>query len=642
MPSLEIFVKNVRNLMAQREIRLKDLAEKIGISEPYLSLVLNGTKTNLSDEYKDKIASFFNVSMADLYTDDIEESPSQEHVLPENPERYELRKCVESFIQVANLEDLRLPFLTTLLTLDDASATVVKTFFTRLLKEISSVSKTGVAPSLPLLPLTQMERTILLVSSMAAPGPRLTWVQSAVSAEQDEFNRIVMDLQQKGYISVVEDSCGVKRIKTSTDFTQSASLFFTQDKLRDLHLCLSSAMENQPDEGPFFYFNLARHQNLAGLSQKAISNLEKAASLFQSSGLWTEAARAWVELGFSYGLLGEAFEKAKCLFRAAQCCSKSEDLDSGDELGAQCISIFRQLGQGEMVGNTCLMLGNNWIVKDKNKAIQWYEIGVKNTPESSLVYGRLLVNLGSCYLDTGKTERAELVMNKASKWIKEHESNDVLELKSHIHLISGLIQYKRRNWTYARRLFLSCLESSTPDSLEDIAVAHHNLGMIAYREDNPSESIQHLKKALEIYNQLNMPAYWAYGAVELAKSYLRSGQVDLARGLIVECSSEEVKRFLENSGWFYLVKSAVAWSDLNQKEALENGKMSVEVFSRDGASQRDLACASMWLSQILGAQGRLQAAKPYETRALKIYEKKNWDIKELNRDVSLLRPRSRD
>ena len=63
MASIEIFAKNVRRLLAQRNIRIKDLAARIGLSESYLSLVLNGTRKNLSDEYKDRISSVLNVPL---------------------------------------------------------------------------------------------------------------------------------------------------------------------------------------------------------------------------------------------------------------------------------------------------------------------------------------------------------------------------------------------------------------------------------------------------------------------------------------------------------------------------------------------------------------------------------------------------
>ena len=64
MSSLEIFAHNVKTLLNQRNLRLKDLAEEIDLSESYLSLVLNGTRKNLGDKYKDRIAAFFGVPIS--------------------------------------------------------------------------------------------------------------------------------------------------------------------------------------------------------------------------------------------------------------------------------------------------------------------------------------------------------------------------------------------------------------------------------------------------------------------------------------------------------------------------------------------------------------------------------------------------
>ena len=63
MSSLELFAKNVRLLLEKRGWRIRDLADRTGISGAYLSQVLNGTKKNISDEYKDRIACALGVSV---------------------------------------------------------------------------------------------------------------------------------------------------------------------------------------------------------------------------------------------------------------------------------------------------------------------------------------------------------------------------------------------------------------------------------------------------------------------------------------------------------------------------------------------------------------------------------------------------
>ena len=62
MSSIETFANNVKRLLAQRNIRIKDLAARIGLSEFTFSC-LERTRKNLNDEYKDRIASVLNVPL---------------------------------------------------------------------------------------------------------------------------------------------------------------------------------------------------------------------------------------------------------------------------------------------------------------------------------------------------------------------------------------------------------------------------------------------------------------------------------------------------------------------------------------------------------------------------------------------------
>lgn len=111
MSSFEIFAQNIRALLTHRNLRLKDLAEIIGLSESYLSLVLNGTKRNLGDEYKDRIAAFFGLPMSYLYT----ENPSSYdnagfEPVSEGHLRTETKGLIDAFLERANLESRQVPF----------------------------------------------------------------------------------------------------------------------------------------------------------------------------------------------------------------------------------------------------------------------------------------------------------------------------------------------------------------------------------------------------------------------------------------------------------------------------------------------------------------------------------------------------
>ena len=69
MKSRDTFRLNVRERMTNQGLRVKDLADMVGLSPSYLSLVLSGERVNLSDQHKDAIALALGTSVADLYTE---------------------------------------------------------------------------------------------------------------------------------------------------------------------------------------------------------------------------------------------------------------------------------------------------------------------------------------------------------------------------------------------------------------------------------------------------------------------------------------------------------------------------------------------------------------------------------------------
>lgn len=69
MKSGDAFRLNVKDLMGRQGLKVKDLADMVGLSPSYLSLILNGERANLSDHHKDAIALALGASLADLYTE---------------------------------------------------------------------------------------------------------------------------------------------------------------------------------------------------------------------------------------------------------------------------------------------------------------------------------------------------------------------------------------------------------------------------------------------------------------------------------------------------------------------------------------------------------------------------------------------
>ena len=70
MRSQEVFRQNLKVLMAKSGLKVKDLADMVGLSPSYLSLILSGERQNLKDFHKDAIALALGTTVSSLYTPD--------------------------------------------------------------------------------------------------------------------------------------------------------------------------------------------------------------------------------------------------------------------------------------------------------------------------------------------------------------------------------------------------------------------------------------------------------------------------------------------------------------------------------------------------------------------------------------------
>lgn len=88
-------------------MKVKDLAEMVGLSPSYLSLILSGDRGNLSDLHKDAVALALGTTVARLYS-----SPDEEFFAPEPEERRTVSsgrpgylRAFEDFLSALNVKD---------------------------------------------------------------------------------------------------------------------------------------------------------------------------------------------------------------------------------------------------------------------------------------------------------------------------------------------------------------------------------------------------------------------------------------------------------------------------------------------------------------------------------------------------------
>ena len=76
---LDIFVRNLKNIINDRDIKINNLAQSMGVSSPLISNILNGAQTP-SMKFALKVCEVLNVTMVDLFTPDIRQFPVKQDI----------------------------------------------------------------------------------------------------------------------------------------------------------------------------------------------------------------------------------------------------------------------------------------------------------------------------------------------------------------------------------------------------------------------------------------------------------------------------------------------------------------------------------------------------------------------------------
>jgi tetratricopeptide (TPR) repeat protein len=633
--SVEVFCRNVKTILTQRSIRIKDLAERIGLSESYLSLVLNGTRKNLNDEYKDRIASCLNATLSQLYSDEFPSSIQKEDpIFLQDPDRRETTRLLDAFLSRTNLESDRTSFYSSLAILNDREARTIRLFLSSLLKGLSRADSSGNEAGQALLSLSEDERNLLAIYSIAGEGAKLEWVKAASDLSNESFSALTEKLRGKGLVALTEDRDGAQSHVIGGSLPVSS--IFALRKLKEIHLTVARAMEAHSDEGPSYERSLAQHLVKAGRDAEALEHMKRAAGLFEASSLWDEAAQTWEQASVVCGILGSMVDRGGCLADAARCLCPAGQYEQAVELAGYACHLLEREGRSRAVGNISIMMGNMLWKYDIDAAIGWYRKGLTATPKETQEYGNLLINLASASFEAGKLDDAENSLKEASRWAAGRDPEEVRSINLHIALNLGLIEYQRRNWKKARSHFESCL-GHAQESGERLDTVWHNLGMLMYRDDNMRAARDNLTKAQELYWERGYKQLWAYAAIELAKVALRTGDLDEALRQVTSAEPYLEEKSLRTKGWVLLLKGCVEHGQRHLNEAIDNSRKAIDAFQRMG-EERDLACAALLLSSLFAEAGDVQQSKFMERRAYQIYEKRHWDIRELLRERSLLEP----
>lgn len=636
MPSRDVFIRNVKDVLSRKGLRLKDLSEGTGISLSHLSLVLNGT-WSLSDEMKDKIAAFLGVSVSRLY--------SEEPVLPEvegpgillqDPERQELRQVLDAFLTATHMQELRRSFYVALGSLNDTEARSVKHFLMEVLRDMTA-GETEAAKLERQAGLSRDEQKLLAHYLIAGPGARLEWVKGISGLSDEAFETLTEKLRSRSLIRLVEGEAAIRASPTASVSFPSPSSLFTQERLRAIYLTLAQAMKTLPDEGPFFESRLAEVLLKAGITRESIAHFEQAARLFEKASLFEDAAGCWHKAAFLHDTLSEGAEKCWKLCEAVRCMVIAGRREYAEAVACSVLEELDEKGLGHLKGRACLLVGHAFLKKHPLEALEWYRKGIPVTPVNSYIHGALLGCILGTLLDLGRVEEAEDAAKVLEQWLSKAELPD--EQKKYIadnyQLLHGIIDYWKRDWKSAKKRFMTYLAAEgCPQNQR--ATAMHNLGIILYREGKLDEARHHIEEAIKNGHFAEFGANQAHANVELAKIHLRAGNLEIVGRVLEEAEQVLAGRPSAEFGWIWLVRAAVSKQRGLYRDPVASAKRAIDVFHKFQA-EREEACACYWLAGLLREKGD-PIADYYQHRAYAIYERRRWDVAELLADVSLLEP----
>lgn len=635
MSSRDVFIRNVRELLSRRGLRLKDLSEGTGISLSHLSLVLNGMRS-LSDDMKDKIAAFLGVSLSRLYSEEPAPADAQAATPERDPERTELRHVVDSFLHATNMDELRRSFYLALGTLSDSEARSVKGFLMEILRDIAA-SERETSGFEPHLGLSRDEQKLLALYLVARSGARLEWVRAASGLSDQAFEMLTEKLCSRSLISLIEDNGGVRVRVHDSACIPGLSLLFTRERQQAIFLTLAQAMEALPDDGPFFQSNLAEVLLKAGATRKSIACFEQAARLFEAASLVENAAECWYKAALLSHLVFGDNEKYWKLCEAVRCIVVAGRREDAEAIAYSMLEELDARGLGHLKGKVCLLTGHALLKKHPLEALSWYRRGLAAAPVNSYIHGALLGSALGSLLDLRQIDEAEDVAKSLDRWLLQAKVSD--EQKKYIagnyELLRAIVYYWKRDWRSAKEQFLKYLATDgCPEPQR--ATAMYNLALILYREGRLDEARRYIEEAVGKSAFAEFGANRAHANVELAKIHLRAGELEPIAKLVEEAERILDSRPTAERGWVWLIRAAVSKHRGLYREPVAAAKRAIELFSKFGA-EREEACGCLWLASLLNEKGD-SMSDYYEHRAYAIYEKRGWDPKDLLDDVALLKP----
>lgn len=555
MNSAEIFSKNVKNVLKRKGMKLKELAECIGMSASYLSLILNNSRGNLSDAYRDKIVAVLGVSVADLYTEVEEDGEDIIQIIDTQQDVADRERVfqLEALDGVLKLleeghPDVRTAFYYGFGSLAEEETVTVVRFLQKVAEKYLSLRKMEISPPYQHDPVDFQQR----------PGNNEASELHKIYGELSDDSRRILTSA-----AIVGDGCSLAILEELTGIGRESIKFYLRELVGAALIEMEETMEDitvrfrdQVTERTAYHLvNPARrakiHRQVALFLESTVDGnyhtMAKISNHYQKAGHIIKSKEYCLKAAESAYALAQYRHSLKHFADAAAllCYEKQDDelaqiyqrmgtihcqlFNEEEALRCQEIALKLYFKLKDHGGAACVLseIGSIWFFRGElRKAIMSFEkslIILRNSNTKDQLYGQILIRLGSAYGRQEELERARAYYHEAVTFAAEKEYPDILG-KALIGL--GLIAKRQGSWEKAIGYFVEALQTAENDSLKRTkAIALGNLGLAYMEKGSLEEAIMTLLKSIEFYARAGDARYRAYASTAIAKAYLQKGDL---------------------------------------------------------------------------------------------------------------------
>ena len=453
MKSQDAFRLNVKSLMDRQGLRVKELADMVGLSPSYLSLVLSGGRANLSDQRKDAIALALGTTVWELYRPPepgaFDEASTRE--ARPGPERradpaFLLRRKrdigpFEDLIRVLNVSDrtLLLAFYRELNSLSDDEVRSLGAMFRRVLSSwkhlgerdrLGSLETGGAAdasevPSVHGQLMGPDERTLLWLASYLSSlfgEASLAFIRLACSWPEERLHRALEALASVGAVRVAssDEAGGTDRdpdritVRPAAGMEpQRASSWVPLSSRRKMLLALAESLDQEEGTAPKGGLPRPRPDQLAelyleaGELRRARSWYERAALEEVSSGMWRVAKDHLLVVSSLDNILGtSAGDRVPAIQMLATVCSNLGDTDEALVYQERNVAYWEQAGppsdlvRGLLMASSMLARRREWV-----EAEERLDRALKVSHGNYALEARVRLGLASLLAERGRLTR---------------------------------------------------------------------------------------------------------------------------------------------------------------------------------------------------------------------------------------------